>query len=69
MNSNAPKRHDYVPQFYLRCFACSDDVNKVMVIEPYRDVLVVDRKSIDYIGYEEGLHDYLDEGQVKQHIL
>jgi Protein of unknown function (DUF4238) len=63
MNGNAPKRHHYVPQFYLRRFACSDDVNKVMVIEQYRDALVADRKSIDRIGYEETLHDYDDAGE------
>jgi hypothetical protein len=30
MNSNTPKRHHYVPKFYLRRFACSDDVNKII---------------------------------------
>src|ERR1700733_2985152 len=62
-SSNAPKRHHYIPRFYLRRFACSNDVNKVMVIERHRDVLVADRKSINYVGYEEGLHDYLEEGK------
>lgn len=60
MNGNASKRHHYIPQFYLRRFACFDDANKVMVIEQHRDVLVADRKSIDGIGYEEALHDYVD---------
>lgn len=62
MNGNEPKRHHYVPQFYLRRFVRSDDVNKVMVIERHRDALVADRKSIDRLGYEEALHAYVDEG-------
>jgi hypothetical protein len=36
---------------------------KLMVIERHRDVLVADRKSINYVGYEEGLLDYLEEGK------
>ncbi len=63
MSGNEPKRHHYVPKFYLRRFVCSDDVNKVMVIERHRDVLVADRKSIDRIGYQEALYDYVDKGE------
>ena len=63
MSGNDPKRHHYVPKFYLRRFACSDDVNKVMAIEQHRDVFVADRKSIDHIGYEEALHNHADEGK------
>jgi len=50
----------YVPQFYMRRFACADDENKVMVLERHRDVVVANRKSIEGIGYEERLHDYDD---------
>lgn len=60
-SANTPRRHHYVPQFYLRRFACPDDANKVMVLEQHRDVLVADRKSIDRVGYEEALHDYDDD--------
>jgi hypothetical protein len=60
--SNAPKRHHYVPQFYLRQFATTGDANKVAVLERHRDVLVADRKSVDSIGYEEGLHDFVEDG-------
>jgi hypothetical protein len=60
MSDNAPKRHHYVPQFYLRRFACTDDPNKVLVLEQHRDSLVADRKSIDRIGYEDALHDYFE---------
>ncbi|MGO9719887.1 MAG: DUF4238 domain-containing protein [Methylocella sp.] len=45
MVPNAPKRHHYVPQFYLRRFVCVDDENKVMVVERHRDILVAARKS------------------------
>lgn len=62
MATNEPKKHHYVPQFYMRCFACADDGNKVMVLERHRDVVVADRKSIESIGYEERLHDYDDNG-------
>lgn len=57
-----PKRHHYVPQFYMRRFACADDANKVMVLERHRDLLVADRKSIGSIGYEDGLHDFVEDG-------
>lgn len=60
--SNAPKRHHYVPQFYMRRFVRADDANKVAVMERHRDVLVADRKSVDSIGYEEGLHDFVEDG-------
>lgn len=62
MAANEPKKHHYVPQFYMRRFACADDVNKVMVLERHRDVVVADRKSIEGIGYEEHLHDYEANG-------
>lgn len=63
MSGNAPKRHHYVPQFYLRRFACGDDVHKVMTVERHRDVLIGKRKSITHIGFEDGLHNYIDQGE------
>jgi Protein of unknown function (DUF4238) len=62
VTANEAKRHHYVPQFYMRRFACADDENKVMVLERHRDVVVSNRKSIEGIGYEERLHDYDDNG-------
>jgi hypothetical protein len=67
VSANESRRHHYVPQFYLRRFACPDDANKVMVLERHRDVVVADRKSIDRIGYEDGLHDY-DAGKGRASI-
>lgn len=58
MAANEAKKHHYVPQFYMRRFACADDKNKVMVLERHRDFVVAGRKSIEGIGYEERLHDY-----------
>ena len=63
MKSDQPKRHHNVPRFYLRRFACSNDLNKLMILERRHDFLVADRKSIDYVGYEEGLHDYHNDGK------
>jgi len=62
MSANTPKKHHYIPQFYMRRFACIEDQNKVKVLERHRDVVVADRKSIEGIGYEERLHDYDDNG-------
>lgn len=62
MAANEPKKHHYVPQFYMRRFACADDENKVMALERHRNVVVADRKSIEGIGYEERLHDYDNNG-------
>lgn len=60
MAVNEAKKHHYVPQFYMRRFACADDENKVMVLERHGDLVVAGHKSIEGIGYEEHLHDYDD---------
>jgi hypothetical protein len=60
--ANEAKNHHYVPQFYMRRFACADDKNKVVVLERHRDVVISDRKSIGGIGYQERLHDYDNNG-------
>ena len=62
MTNGHPKRHHYVPQFYLRPFACPEDPNKVRVLERHGDFLVIDRKSIDRIGYEDAIHDFAEGG-------
>lgn len=64
MTNGHPKRHHYVPQFYLRRFACPEDSRKVRVLEQHRDVLISDIKSIDRIGYEESIHDFVEDGVV-----
>lgn len=62
MADNQPKRHHYVPQFYMQRFASGDDPNKVMTLERHGRMLAADRKSIVSIGYEEGLHDFEEDG-------
>jgi len=59
---NEPKRNHYVPQFYMRQFAYDADRNKVRVVERHRDAIVAESKSIDRIGFERGLHDFVENG-------
>ena len=49
-------RHHYVPQFYLRQFCCSDDVNKVSTASRNGSFIVMSKKSIKRIGYEDKLY-------------
>ncbi|WP_158213716.1 DUF4238 domain-containing protein [Sphingopyxis witflariensis] len=60
--SNEPKKHHYVPQFYMRQFVCPTDPKKVMTLERHRNVVVADPKSIEGIGYEDHLHNYEVDG-------
>ncbi len=61
---NEPKKHHYVPQFYMRRFALNADANKVMTLERHRDLVVAAPKSIDGIGFEDHLHDYDLDGRL-----
>ncbi len=63
MKASEPREHHYVPQFYMRRFACADDKNKVRTLERYGQTLVADRKSIERIGYENHLHDFVESGE------
>ena len=60
MTINAAEDHHYVPQFYMRRFALSDDANKVMAVERHGDILNFARKSVGSIGYEKRLHDFVE---------
>lgn len=62
MPKGSSKRHHYVPQFYLRQFACREDRNKVRIIERHGEFIVTDQKSINSIGYEESMHDFVEHG-------
>jgi Protein of unknown function (DUF4238) len=57
MPDSVSKRHHYVPQFYLRQFACTEDPKKVMTLEKRGNFVVYDCKSIRAIGYQDSLHD------------
>ena len=69
MAANEARKHHYVPQSYMRRFACADDENKVMVLERHRDVAISDRKSVKNIGYDRCFHDArLDESDRLGHV-
>jgi len=53
-------RHHYVPRFYLRQFALEGGPKKVPSLERHRQEVVISRKSVGSIGFEENLHDYHD---------
>ena len=57
---NDPKKHHYVPQFYLRKFRCIDDENKVPTISRHNQFLIKKRSSIGRIGYEDYLYTITD---------
>ena len=57
---NDPKKHHYVPQFYLRKFRCSDDENKVPTISRHNPYLIKKKSSINRIGYEDYLYKISD---------
>jgi len=59
--SQDPKKHHYVPQFYLRAFHCADDENKVPTISRHNPFLIKKNSSIAGIGYEDYLYKITDE--------
>lgn len=58
MNTPISKRHHYVPQFYLRQFACIDDSRKIMALERHDMFVVHQRKSISQVGFQDSLYDF-----------
>jgi len=58
---NDPKKHHYVPQFYLRKFSCPDESNKVPTLSRHTPYLIKKRNSISRIGYEDNLYKVTDE--------
>ncbi|MGA1839090.1 MAG: DUF4238 domain-containing protein [bacterium] len=58
---NEPKKHHYVPQFYLKKFCCIDDENKVPTISRHNPFLIQKRSSIGRIGYEDNLYKITDD--------
>jgi len=58
---NDPKKHHYVPQFYLRKFHCVDDENKVPTISRHDPYLIKKKSSISRIGYEDYLYKISDK--------
>jgi hypothetical protein len=62
-------RDHYIPQFYMRQFACADDAHKVEAFAAHKhaEIIIRERKSIELIGYEEGLH-HFTVGGVRESI-
>ena len=63
MNKKAPKppkRHHYVPQFFLRNFSVDDQQKKVMALHKHGDRAVWAKKSIKSIAYEHDLYVHMD---------
>jgi len=56
-----PRKHHYVPQFYLRNFCCHDDENKVPSLSRHNHFLIKKRSSIGNIGYEDYLYKISDK--------
>lgn len=57
---NPPKRHHYVPQFFLRNFAIDEQKKKVMALHKHGDRAVWAKKSIKSIAYEHDLYVHMD---------
>ncbi|MBE9399691.1 DUF4238 domain-containing protein [Pontibacterium sp. N1Y112] len=56
-----PKKHHYVPQFYLRNFGYVDDKNKVPTISRSNPYLIKKKSAISRIGYEDYLYRVTEE--------
>jgi len=57
---NPPKRHHYVPQFFLRNFAIDEQKKKVMALHKHGERAVWAKKSIKSIAYEHDLYVHMD---------
>ncbi len=58
--SKPPKRHHYVPQFFLRNFAIDQQKKKVMALHKHGERAVWAKKSIKSIAYEHDLYVHMD---------
>lgn len=60
--SNTPKKHHYVPQFYLKQFSSSSDANKVTTLRFNGANVIRGKSAIKNIGYEDHLYSINDSG-------
>ena len=58
--SQPPKRHHYVPQFYLRNFAIDEQKTKVMAVHKHGNRAAWAKTSIKSIAYEHELYVHRD---------
>lgn len=53
---NTPRNHHYVPQFYLRNFACDPEKKKIRTLAKSGEYAVWAERSIEGLGYERDLY-------------
>jgi hypothetical protein len=53
---NTPRNHHYVPQFYLRNFACDPEKNKIRTLAKNGGYAVWAERSIEGLGFERDLY-------------
>lgn len=53
---NDPRNHHYVPQFYLRNFACDPEKRKIRTLAKNGDYAVWAERSIEGLGFERDLY-------------
>lgn len=62
---NTPKRHHYLPQFFIRNFAIDEEQKKVMAVQKHGNRAVWAKKSIKSIAYEVDLYVHTENGAPK----
>lgn len=60
--SNIPRKHHYVPQFYLRNFAVDDRRKKIMTVMKRGDRAVWSIRTIENLGYQDDLYVHMEDG-------
>lgn len=58
----APRKHHYVPQFYLRNFASDAEKQKIATVSKNGEYAVWATRSIETLGYERDLYVHLHSG-------
>jgi hypothetical protein len=59
---NEPRDHHYVPQFYLRNFACDPERQKIKTLAKNGDYAVWAERSIESLGFERDLYVHVNNG-------
>lgn len=61
-DSNAPRDHHYVPQFFLRNFAVDAERKKLTTVMKHGPIAVWAKRSIERLGFERDLYVHLRRG-------
>lgn len=59
---DTPRDHHYVPQFYLRNFACDSATRRVRTVGKHGFLAIWSERSIDRIGFERDLYVHYRQG-------